>query len=197
MDITYRKAQYSDCPMVAEYIYYASDGLLDYLFKDAIPDMTVTQLLTYGLADVERHNSYKGVVVAESNKQIIGMLQAYSTIHHQIDDEMRAIIPGEKLEQLNEFYNSRVDNSLLINAMYVDERFRRQGVASQLISLAREEARSQGYDKLSLFVLADNTPAQKLYESTGFKTVKEVIFNDAAKINHTGGIDLMACDLQA
>lgn len=195
MDITYRKAQYSDCPIVAEYIYYASDGLLDYLFKDAIPDITVTQLLTYGLEDVERHNSYVGVIIAECNRQVIGMLQAYSTIHHQIDDEMRAIIPGEKLEQLNEFYSSRIDNSLLINAMYVDERFRRQGVASQLISLAREAARTLGFDKLSLFVLADNTPAQKLYKSTGFQTEKEVTFNDADKINHTGGIDLMACDI--
>lgn len=195
MDITYRKAQHSDCSVVADYIYHASDGLLDYLFKDAIPDMTVGQLLTFGLEDLERHNSYKGVIVAECNHEVIGMLQAYSTIHHQIDDEMRAIIPGEKLEQLNEFYNSRVDNSLLINAMYVDERFRRQGIASQLISIAREEARTLGFDKLSLFVLGDNIPAQKLYESTGFKTVKEIAFNDAAKINHTGGIDLMACDI--
>lgn len=195
MDIIYRKAQYSDCPIVAQYIYYASDGLLDYLFKDAIPDMTVTQLLTYGLADEQRYNSYKGVIIAEYNQQIIGMLQAYSHIHHQIDDEMRAIIPGERLEQLREFYDSSVDNSLLINAMYVDEKFRRQGIASQLISMVREEASSLGFDKLSLFVLADNTPAQELYRSTGFKTVKEVAFNDAAKINHAGGIDLMVCDI--
>jgi len=195
MDITYRKAQNNDCPIVAEYIYYASDGLLDYLFKDTIPDMTVTQLLTYGLEDEQRYNSYKGVIIAEYNQRIIGMLQAYSNIHHKIDDEMSSIIPGERLEQLKEFYDSRVDNSLLINAMYVDEKFRRQGVASKLISMAREEASSLGFDKLSLFVLADNIPAQKLYESNGFKTIKEVAFNDAAKINHEGGIDLMVCDV--
>jgi len=195
MDITYRKAQNSDCPIVAEYIYYASDGLLDYLFKDTIPDMTVTQLLTYGLEDEQRHNSYNGVIIAEYNQQIIGMLQAYSNIHHQIDDEMRSIIPGERLEQLREFYDSRVDNSLLINAMYVDEKLRRRGIASKLISMAKEEASSLGFDKLSLFVLADNIPAQKLYESNGFKTLKGIAFNDSAKINHEGGIDLMACDI--
>lgn len=195
MDITYRDAQNSDCPILAEFIYYASDGVLDYLFKDTIPDMTVTQLLTFGLEDEQRYNSYKGVMVAEYNHSIIGMIQAYSNIHHRIDDEMRSFIPGERLEQLKEFYDSRIDNSFLINAMYVDEKFRRKGIANQLMAMVREEARSLGFDKLSLFVLSDNTPAQKLYHSNGFKTVKEIAFNDSAKVNHEGGFTLMACDI--
>lgn len=47
MVITYRSAQNNDCPILAEYIYFASDGVLDYLFKDTIADITVTQLLTF------------------------------------------------------------------------------------------------------------------------------------------------------
>ena len=108
---------------------------------------------------------------------------------------MRSFIPGERLEQLKEFYDSRIDNSFLINAMYVDEKFRRKGIANQLMAMVREEARSLGFDKLSLFVLSDNTPAQKLYHSNGFKTVKEIAFNDSAKVNHEGGFTLMACDI--
>ena len=195
MDIVYRNAQNNDCPMLAEFIYNASDGVLDYLFKDTIPDLTVTQLLTFGLADEQRYNSYKGVMVAEDDHSIIGMIQAYSNMHHKIDDEMRSIIPGERLEQFKEFYDSRVDNSLLINAMYVDEKFRRKGIANKLISMVKEEARSMGFDKLSLFVLADNMPAQKLYHSNGFKSVKEIAFNDSAIINHEGGFNLMVCDI--
>lgn len=195
MDIVYRNAHINDCPMLAEYIYYASDGVLDYLFKDTIPDLTVTQLLTFGLEDEQRYNSYKGVIVAEYNQKIIGMIQAYSNIHHEIDDEMRSFIPGERLEQFKEFYDSRVDNSLLINAMYVDEKFRRKGIANQLISMVKEEARSLGFDKLSLLVLSDNISAQKLYDSNGFKTVKEIVFNDSVKINHEARVYLMACDI--
>ncbi len=191
MDIVYRNAQNNDCPMLAEFIYYASDGVLDYLFKDTIPDLTVTQLLTFGLEDEQRYNSYKGVIVAEYNHSIIGMIQAYSNMHHKIDDEMRSFIPGERLEQFKDFYDSRVDNSLLINAMYVDEKFRRKGIANKLISMVKEEARSMDFDKLSLFVLSDNLPAQKLYHSNGFKIVKEIVFNDSAKINHEGGFNLM------
>ncbi|MEQ8176025.1 MAG: GNAT family N-acetyltransferase [Syntrophomonadaceae bacterium] len=193
MVITYRSAQNNDCPILAEYIYFASDGVLDYLFKDTIADITVTQLLTFGLEDEQRYNSYKGIVVAEHNQQIVGIIQAYSNIHHQIDDEMRYFIPGERLDQFREFYDSRVDNSLLINAIYVDEKFRRQGIANQLISMVREEASSLDFDELSLFVFSDNIPAQKLYYSNGFKTVKEIAFNDSVKINHEGVIHLMAC----
>lgn len=195
MDITYRDAQNIDCPKIAEYIYYASDGLLDYLFKDTIPDITVTQLLTFGLEDEQRYSSYKSVIIAEYDRQIIGMLQAYSHIHHKIDDEMRSFIPEEKLEQLREFYESGIGNSLLINAMYVDEVFRRKGIASQLISMVKQKARLLGFDKLSLFVLADNRAAQKLYDDNGFEIQKEIVFNDSAKINHEGGIYSMACDI--
>lgn len=195
MNITYRKAYNNECSILAEYIYYASDGILDYLFKGTIPGMTVTQLLTFGLEDEQRYNSYKGVIVAEYKNKIIGMIQAYSSIHHKIDDEMRSFIPGERLEQLEEFYNSRVDNSFLINALYVDEEYRRKGIASKLISMVREEARSCGFDKLSLFVLADNISAQKLYHCNGFKTVKEIAFNDSAKIKHEGGFYLLSCDI--
>lgn len=195
MDITYRNAQGNDSPILGEYIYYASDGMLDYLFKDTIPGMTVTQLLTYGLQDEQRYNSYISVIVAENKQQIIGMIQAYSTIHHKIDDEMRSIIPGERLEQLKEFYNSGVDNSFLINAMYVDEKFRRKGIAGNLVSMVAGEAKTLGFDKLSLFVLSDNIPARRLYDSNGFNTVKEILFSDIAKINHQGGINLMTCNI--
>lgn len=194
MDITYRKAYNNECSILAEYIYYASDGVLDYLFKDTIPGMTVNQLLTFGLEDEQRYNSYKGVIVAEYNHKIIGMIQAYSNIHHKIDDEMRSFIPGERLEQFEDFYKSRVDNSFLINAMYVDEKYRRKGIASKFIAMIREVAKSYGFDKLSLFVLSDNTSAQKLYHCNGFEIVKEIAFNDSARINHEGSFYLMSCD---
>lgn len=195
MDVTYRKAHNKECSILAEYIYSASNGVLDYLFKDTVPGMTVIQLLTFGLEDEQKYNSYKGVIVAEYNNKVIGMLQAYSYIHHEIDDEMRAFIPRERLEQFEEFYNSRVDNSFLINAMYVDEKHRRKGIANHLISIAREEAKSCGFEKLSLFVLADNTPAQQLYYSNGFIHEKDIEFDDAVKFNHEGRLYLMSCDI--
>lgn len=195
MDIEYREAQKRDCPIMAEYIYSASDGLLDYLFEGIIPGMTVTQLLTHGLEDETRYNSYKGALVAEYNHNIIGMIQSYPSVYHRIDDEMRSFIPRERLEKLIEFYNSGVENSFLINAMFVDKEFRCRGIGTALISLAKSKARSLGFRKISLFVLADNITAQKVYLSNGFQMMKEIGFKDEAKINHEGGFYSMACDI--
>jgi GNAT superfamily N-acetyltransferase len=186
MDIKYRNAQKKDCSKVAEYINYASDGVLDFLFEDTVGGMTVAQILTYGLEDENGHNSYKSVIVAEYNLDIIGIIQSYSSKYHRIDDEMRSFFPKEKLEQFKEFYESRIDNSLLINAMFVNKDFRCKGIGTRFISLAKTKAESLGFDKLSLFVLTDNLNAQKVYHSNGFKIVKEIKLKDTVKINHKG-----------
>ena len=191
MNIKYREAQKEDCLLLAEYIYYASDGVLEYLFKDIIPDMTVTQLLTHGLQDEKRYNSYKNVIVAEYNQKIVGMMQSYSSIYHKIDDEMKSFLPSERLEQFKDFYNTKVDNSLLINTIFIDVKFRRKGIGTAFISLAREKARSLDFDTLSLYVLSDNATALKVYHYNGFEVIKEIDLKDAAIINHKGGIYLM------
>lgn len=197
MDIEYREAQTEDCPVLAEYIYHASDGLLDYLFEGIIPGLTVTQLLTHGLEDETRYNSYRSVLVAEYSHHVIGLIQVYPSLYHRIDDEMRTFIPGERLEKLTEFYRSGIDNSLLINAMFVAKEFRCRGIGAALLALARAKAKakSMGLRKLSLFVLADNIIAQNVYHANGFKRIKEIEFQDGAKINHEGGFYSMACDV--
>jgi GNAT superfamily N-acetyltransferase len=134
MDIEYREARKKDCPIMAEYIYSASDGLLDYLFEGIIPGMTVAQLLTHGLEDENRYNS-------------------------------------------------------------VHKEFRYKGIGATFISLAKSKAESLDFQKLSLFVLADNITARKVYHSNGFKIIKEIGFKDEAKINHEGGFYSMACDI--
>ena len=88
MEIKYRDAQKRDCSKIAEYINYASDGVLDYLFKDTVPGMTVTQILTYNLESEKGYDSYKSVIVAEDNLDIIGMIQYYSSVYHRIDEEI-------------------------------------------------------------------------------------------------------------
>ncbi|GAB6180925.1 hypothetical protein JCM14036_22440 [Desulfotomaculum defluvii] len=105
------------------------------------------------------------------------------------------ILVNWSMEQFKEFYNSRVDNSLLINTMFVVERFRRKGIGTEFISMARKKAKSLDFDKLSLFVLSNNVTAQKIYHSNGFKIIKEIDFNNGVKINHIGGIYFMVCDI--
>ena len=55
-----------------------------------------------------------------------------------------------------------------INALEVDENYRRQGLATMLIAAAENEARRQGFSMIGLGVEISNEPAKRLYEKLGY-----------------------------
>ena len=55
-----------------------------------------------------------------------------------------------------------------INALEIDENYRRQGLATMLIAVAENEARRQGFSMIGLGVEISNEPAKKLYEKLGY-----------------------------
>lgn len=57
----------------------------------------------------------------------------------------------------------------ILNDLYVDDSARRQGVARALMERAQLHAAETGAKGLILETAADNTPAQRLYESLGWK----------------------------
>ena len=56
-----------------------------------------------------------------------------------------------------------------INALEVDENYRRQGLATMLIAAAENEARRQGFSMIGLGVEISNEPAKRLYEKLGYR----------------------------
>lgn len=54
----------------------------------------------------------------------------------------------------------------------VDERFRRQGVATELIEAIRADAKKRGFEKIELNMWEFNTDALEFYEAVGFKTYR-------------------------
>ena len=55
-----------------------------------------------------------------------------------------------------------------INALEIDEDYRRQGLATMLVTAAENEARRQGFSMIGLGVEISNEPAKKLYEKLGY-----------------------------
>ena len=55
-----------------------------------------------------------------------------------------------------------------INALEIDENYRRQGLATMLIAAAENEARRQGFPMIGLGVEISNEPAKRLYEKLGY-----------------------------
>ena len=55
-----------------------------------------------------------------------------------------------------------------INALEIDENYRRQGLAAMLVTAAENEARRQGFSMIGLGVEISNEPAKRLYEKLGY-----------------------------
>ena len=63
---------------------------------------------------------------------------------------------------------------LRIYGLAVSEKFRGMGLAKTMLTEAYTIAKTGGFSKISLEVKTANTTAIKIYESFGFKTVKEL-----------------------
>lgn len=59
-----------------------------------------------------------------------------------------------------------------IDEFGVDEKFRRQGVATELIEFAKEDAKSRGFEKIELNMWEFNEEALAFYEAIGFTTYR-------------------------
>lgn len=55
-----------------------------------------------------------------------------------------------------------------INALEIDEDYRRRGLATMLIAAAENEAHRQGFSMIGLGVEISNEPAKRLYEKLGY-----------------------------
>ncbi|HCL55872.1 MAG TPA: GNAT family N-acetyltransferase [Spirochaetia bacterium] len=64
---------------------------------------------------------------------------------------------------------------LILNDLFVDEPFRKEGIAFALLTRAKEFARNQNAKGLTLSTALENSNAQKLYQKFGFQKEEEFI----------------------
>jgi len=120
----------------------------------------------------------------------------YPSRYHVISNEMRQFFPEDRLEHLKHVLSGRVENSLYIDTLCVDEKFRENAIGGKLISMTKKKAAEEGSNALSLIALADNTSAHRLYYRCGFEIVSNVEMASHELIPHEGGAYLMCCNLE-
>lgn len=195
MDILYRNGKKEDCTKIGEGIDKASGGILEFLFHGLVKNRTAGQVMADLLRNGSGNESYTNAIVAEYQNEVIGIVYSYSARFHEISDETRKFFPSDRLKFLADFYNSRVDESLFLDSIYVEEKFRGQGIGSKLIALTKQKAKENGYKQLSLMVMSDNQIARQTYERSGFKIVKHINVKEHWLIPNKGGIYLLVSDL--
>ena len=196
MNITYRAGRMEDCPKLGELVNIASDGVVEFLFHDLIARVTPVQIVAHNMESDGDHHSFRNTIVAEYEQKVIGMALYYHSRHHVIGEEMKAFVPVDRLEHLKHILTGRVEKSLYLDTLCVDEKFRGKGVGGELISLTKKKAREDGLNALSLIALADNTDAHRLYKRCGFEIVSPIKMAAHELIPHEGGAFLMSCRLE-
>ena len=191
MNISYRAGRKKDCSKLAEFIYIASDGVVEFLFRDLIPGRSPQQIVARNLDKDTGHYSYKNAVVAEVRDKVVGASFFYPSRFHVISDKMRQFFPQDRLEHLKYILSGRVENSLYLDTLCVDERFRGSGIGGKLITLTKNKAAEEGLKAVSLITLADNTNAHRLYYRCGFEIISHLEMAAHELIPHRGGAYLM------
>jgi len=120
--------------------------------------------------------SYKNVYVYKRDDVIIAAMCAYFggdawQLDSEISQHLKALGKDAQIEK------ECFDDEFYIDSIAVDEKFRRQGLAKELILHSFAKAKELGHKKVSLIVDVNKPKVRKFYESLGFKFNTKKIIN--------------------
>ncbi len=191
MNAVIRPARKDESHQIAELDSIASSGVVDFLYEGLVPGKRPVEVLGEIISSDEGFYNYANTIVADVGGSVAGAAISYPSRHQGINDEMRRFFPPERLAHLKGIFESRVPDSLYIDALAVHGEFRRRGLAGMLIDAVAERARGLGFSSLSLIVLAENAPARALYAKKGFLHAGDVPLEYHEKLPFRGGSFLL------
>ena len=120
--------------------------------------------------------SYKNVYVYKCDDVIIAAMCAYFggdawQLDSEISQHLKALGKDTQVEK------ECFDDEFYIDSIAVDEKFRGQGLAKELILHSFAKAKELGHKKVSLIVDVNKPKVRKFYESLGFKFNTKKIIN--------------------
>ena len=142
IELSKRKIAYR----LAELINVASDGVMEFLLRDLISNITRVQEIAHHLEGGNYAHSYRSAIVTEYEQMVVGMVLYYASLFHRITEEMQEFFPKDRLEHLRSFYSARVENSLFLDALCVEKEFPGKGIGSELMSLTKKRAKENRCD---------------------------------------------------
>jgi len=187
--VTFRAATAEDARRIAELFSVSSDGVVNYVWMtlaSEYPGLEPIEIGAVRYAGEEGNFSYTNCVVAEREGTVIGQLCTYPV-------EETAEDPGDQPADpiLEPYTRLEIPGTLYISSLALFEGFRGMGLGTEMISIARDQARERGFGALSLLVFEQNTGAVKLYKREGFREVDRAAVVPHPLINHTGDVLLM------
>lgn len=110
--------------------------------------------------------------VAEIEKAVFSMPWSKEAFEDTIQKDMTIYIVAKKQGKVAGYCGLWIsfDEADIMNVA-VDAKYRRQGIAKQMLSFLMEKAKEKGVERFTLEVRESNQSAINLYEKLGFKSV--------------------------
>lgn len=104
----------------------------------------------------------------------LGMAKAFVDARLENNESVIFVaLDGNKPVGFTQLYpkysSAKLSKNWILNDLFVDENYRKQGIGEGLIKTAMDFAKTQGSTFVQLETAVDNYTAQSLYEAIGFK----------------------------
>jgi len=181
--IEFRAAKKQECRIIAELFSISSGGVADYIWsKQAEEGEDIFDVGRRRYEEEDSVFSYKNCIVAEKDKQLVGMLVAFPMVCDGMVSDDPVLAPYSLLE---------VDNSFYICGVAIRSEYRGQGIGTQLMKLAEQQAKLRKFEILSLIVFEENQEALEFYKNLGYREVKRAKIVSHPLIHADGDAILM------
>lgn len=201
----FRSATIDDCYTIAQLFRIASDGVSDYIWStltSEYPGLTPLEIGAKRYTNEESLFSYKNCVIAEQDKQPVGMILTFpiAAIEDSAKPDAEDAIAESELNSSEPDvlapYNLEAPGTWYICALAMFPEFRGQGIGTQLLAIAHQQAAARGFSELSLLCFEQNSRALKLYQRNGFREIDRTEVVPHPLIHYTGDILLMTAPVQ-
>lgn len=194
MRVSVRAASLKDVNFVSRSIVEAGGGINEFLLEGVIPGMPVNQLMLAAVLEPGSPLHYSNAVIAERAGVPIATALAYPSDQFGMREELSVLVPAKRLSHVAALFANKVMDSFYLHALWVDSSERGSGIGRELLECVDTAAHERGFDQMSLHVWADNTVALGLYEGYGFRPVATIAIGPTERMDHEGGMILMATE---
>lgn len=192
--LQFRQATEEDARHIAELIAISSDGVAVIEWQAEADKREDCSALDIGAQTYQQsagNYSYNSCIVAELDHQVAGMLLTFP-------------VPKDSPARSDRIRPSAQDPNVFAPYIYLEEpdswyvcgvalypAYRGNGIGTQLMRIAEQQARERGYSRLSLVAFEQNSGSVNLYKRLGYEVVDQAAVIPHPLIPYTGHALLM------
>jgi GNAT superfamily N-acetyltransferase len=190
-----REGRKADCSVLARMIDSASEGAAQYLFEGLRVDRSPLELLADQLT-TEVHYSYANtLVITEDDETPAGMALSFPASGLVLGEAALNLHSDNKQQYLKYFIDNKINDSWHLDAIYVDEPLRSDGLGKKLLNEIKHKAAYYKFPTLQVFVFGVNERALGFYLHNDFVIDKEISVGSHEFLKDKKMLVRMRCNL--